>query len=168
MEQSVASEPVYKFFQALYDEESKRFEELESRARLYFSIASLYVGAIAFKFDDVIKFVGRAQVPAAVIVIDGAAFVVAVLFCVLAMQVRKYEGISDPDEILNAFDEEGVPSDDDFYDDRVVDYSVAIAKNSGVNNRVAGWLSVSGFSILLGVAGQVALFVYIAFRQIRG
>jgi len=33
----VVSEPIYKFFQALYDEEAKRFAELESRARLYFS-----------------------------------------------------------------------------------------------------------------------------------
>ncbi|HEV7489052.1 MAG TPA: hypothetical protein VGQ65_25555 [Thermoanaerobaculia bacterium] len=164
----MASEPIYKFFQALYEEESKRFAELESRARLYFSIASLYVGAIAFKFDDVIKFVNRAHVPAVVIVLDGAAFVVAILFCVLAMQVRKYEGISDPDEILNGFDEDGVPNDIEFYDDRVIDYSVAIAKNSAVNNRVATWLSVSGFSILAGVAGQVILFVYIAIQQIRG
>ena len=164
----MASEPIYKFFQALYEEESKRFAELESRARLYFSIASLYVGAIAFKFDDVIKFVNRAHVPAVVIVVDGAAFVVAILFCVLAMQVRKYEGISDPDEILNGFDEDGVPNDIDFYDDRVIDYSVAIAKNSAVNNRVATWLLVSGFSILAGVAGQVVLFVYIAIQQIRG
>lgn len=164
----MATEPVYKFFQALYDEEAKRYAELESRARLYFSIASLYVGAIAFKFDDVIKFVARAHVPAAAIVLDGSAFVVAVLFCVLAMQVRTYEGIADPDVILNGFDEDGVPGDVDFYDDRVVDYSVATARNSMVNNRVATWLSVSGFSILAGVAGQVVLFVYIAVQQIRG
>ena len=64
----------------------------------------------------------------------------------------KYEGISDPDEILNGFDEDGVPTDVDFYDDRVIDYSVAIAKNSAVNNRVATWLSVSGFSILAGAS----------------
>jgi len=85
---AVVSEPIYKFFQALYDEEAKRFAELESRARLYFSVASLYVGAIAFKFDDVVKLIARVNLPAVFIVLDGALFIVAILFCVLAMQVR--------------------------------------------------------------------------------
>ena len=164
----MVSEPIYKFFQALYDEEAKRFAELESRARLYFSIASLYVGAIAFKFDDVVKLVGRINLPAVHIVLDGALFIVAILFCVLAMQVREYEGIAAPYDILHLFEVEGVPSDGDFFHDRIVDYAVAVKRNSRINNRIAIWLSVSGFSILSGVAGQVLMFVYIAIRQVRG
>ena len=105
---AVVSEPIYKFFQALYDEETKRFAELESRARLYFSIASLYVGAIAFKFDDVVKLVA---LPSTLIVIDGVLFVVSVLFCVLAMQLRKYEGIAEPYDILHSLQVESVPTD---------------------------------------------------------
>ena len=163
----MASEAIYEFFQTLFEEEGKRYAELEARARLYFSIASLYVGAIAFKFDDVIKFIGKANIPAVAVVLNGAAFVVAVLFCVFAMQVRTYEGVADPDDILKGFDDTGVPTDLEFYDDRVVDYTVAIARNSRVNNRVATWLSVSGFSILVGVGGQVLLFLYIAVQEIR-
>ena len=164
----MVSEPIYKFFQALYDEEAKRFAELESRARLYFSIASLYVGAIAFKFDDVVKLVGRVNLPAVFIVLDGALFVVAILFCVLAMQVRKYEGIADLTDIIDEFSKDGVPADGEFFRRRIVDYEFATKRNSAVNNRVASWLSVSGFSILSGVAGQILPFVYIAVRQIGG
>jgi len=164
----VVSEPIYKFFQALYDEETKRFAELESRARLYFSIASLYVGAISFKFDDVVRLVARVNLSPVLIVVDEALFIVAVLFCVLAMQVRKYERIADPDELLDEFEAEDDLFDEQFFEDRIIDYSVATQRNAAANNRVALRLAVSAFSILAGVAGQILLFVYVAVQQIRG
>jgi hypothetical protein len=162
----MVSEAIYKFFQALYDEETKRFAELDSRARLYFSIASLYIGAIAFKFDDVLKLVARVNVPPVFIIVDGAFFIVAVLFCVVAMQLRRYEGIANPYDVLETLQAENTPTEGEFFKARVVDYSVAAKHNSRINNRIAIWLAVSGFSILCGVAGQVLMFVYIAVRQI--
>lgn len=61
-----------------------------------------------------------------------------------------------------------MPADGEFFRRRIVDYEFATKRNSAVNNRVASWLSVSGFSILSGVAGQILLFVYVAVRQIGG
>lgn len=164
----MASEAIYKFFQTLYDEETKRFAELESKARLYFSIASLYVGAIAFKFDDVVKLFKGVNLPAVLIVLDGTLFILAVLFCVLAMQTRNYEGIAEPYDVLHSFQTDTAPADADFFEARMVDYTVAAKRNSKINDRVAIWLSVPGFSILAGVAGQILMFTYIAIRQIRG
>ena len=164
----MVSEAVYKFFQTLHDEETKRFAEHESRARLYFSIASLYVGAIAFKFEDVVRLFASVRMPSFLIAADGALFVVAILFCVLAMQKRNYEAIAAVEEVLAELQSESGLSDEQFFEYRLIDYSVATRRNADVNRRVATWLAVAGFSVLAGVAGQVLLFVYIVIQQIKG
>jgi hypothetical protein len=53
----MATQAQYGVFLYLYEDENKRYEHLQDRAKLYLSTASIYLGAIAFKVDDVLRLV---------------------------------------------------------------------------------------------------------------
>jgi hypothetical protein len=153
----MATEKQYQFFKALYDEESKRYEQLESRAKLYITILTFYLAAIAFKLDDVLQFFKLFSIPRLLAVVAGLAFVSALLSCVIAILIRSYETPVNPEALLNSLPS-SPPSDEDFFDDRIVDYAVATNHNSDQNDRAANALQIAGWLLVVGVALHVAIF----------
>jgi hypothetical protein len=65
----MGSEFQYKVFKDTYDEENSRYTELEKRGQFYFGLQTFYLGAIAFKLDDVLKFAATTSVPSVFFVI---------------------------------------------------------------------------------------------------
>jgi hypothetical protein len=156
----MATESQYEFFRLLYQEETDRYNELEQRARLYFTVISFYLGAIAFKFADLAPFLKAAHVPIGATMFVAACMIVSLTFCVLGVQIRTYEGIAESKDVVNSMGETP-PSDADFFDARVADFVVATQRNSTQNDRVATYLSISAVSLALAMIGQVVILVFV-------
>jgi hypothetical protein len=162
----VATELQYGIFKSLYDEEAERYSELEGRAKIYFSVLSLYLGFLAFKIDDVRKFSDNFHVPIWLFLAGGFILVVSLLVTVLAIRIMTYEGLFDPEEVLE--DSESWPAKDaDFLDDRIVDLAIATNRNSNQNNRTANVLSVSALLLFVGVVFHLVVFA-VALLQSSG
>ncbi len=125
----MATEKQYQFFKALYDEENRRHSELADRAKMYIGIVTLYVGAISFKIEDITKFAKNENVPVWLFLLVGAIFLGALLFSVWAIFVRDYESIVDPEALAEQFGT-AMPTEDDFFSARIVDFAVAVNRNS--------------------------------------
>lgn len=154
----MATENQYKFYRALYEEENARYGLLEARARLYLTILTFYLGALAFKLADVKVFFLEFGIPLPVGMAAGLAFVIALLCCISSILIREYEAITDPEELIASLGP-NPPRDEDFFDDRIVDMAVATNRNSRQNDRAANALQAAGWLMAAGVVLHVAVFV---------
>ena len=154
----MATENQYKFYRALYDEENGRYGLLEARAKLYLIILTFYLGALAFKLSDVKVFFTEFGIPLSLALSAGLAFLCALLCCIYSILIREYEAITDPEELIASLGKQP-PTDDDFFDDRIVDMAVATNRNSGQNDRAANALQVAGWLMAVGVVLHVIVFV---------
>jgi hypothetical protein len=156
----MATEAQYQIFKELYDEESKRYSELDGKAKLYITIITFYLGAIAFKFKDVLEFTSPTSYAKWLYSAIALVLVAALLCTVNAMRVRVFEGICDPVKLIKEFGDTP-PTDDDFRDDRIADLAVATNRNFAQNNKIASSLSwASGFILLAGII-QFCLFLMV-------
>jgi hypothetical protein len=85
----MATQTQYEVFRAEYDEESQRAEGLESRAKLYLSIITAYLGVIGFKVEDLLKFLDKFHVPVVLYLVMALILIVALLCTIWAMGIRK-------------------------------------------------------------------------------
>jgi len=151
----MATEKQVAFFQSLYDIERERTASLRETAKNYVSLSSLYSAFIIFVTEKL--------QPTSVITksLFGAAIItmlLAFLAALLVTQVATFEALTDPDEVINQFGVEP-PTDADFFDNRIADYSVATQRNRIVNERKARYLAVAGYLILAGLAIHAAYFL---------
>jgi hypothetical protein len=154
---NMATEIQYRVFKEIYDDESERYSDLGTRSNLYLTLITFYLGVILLKFDDVSKFINLFRVSMVLFLSIGALLVLALLFTALALGIREYEGICDPEEVIQNFGKDR-PSDEDFLDDRIVDLAVATNRNSKQNDRVAALLQWAARLIALAVLLQVLVF----------
>jgi hypothetical protein len=157
----MATQSQYEFFKLLYQDETDRYKELDERAKLYFTVISFYLGAVAFKLKDVGDFLKAAHVPVSIVIAIAACLTVAVALCVLGVQIRTYEGITEPRDVLQSYGEVQ-PTDGEFFDARIADFMVATERNSVQNDRVATYLALSGGAIALAMIIQIGIIVYLA------
>ena len=161
----MATETQYAFFKSVYDEENVRYTQLESRAKFYLTIQTFYLGAIAFKFDDIQKFSAALSVPPILFITGGLLVVLGLLLTVLATRIRAYEAPTDLQELLESFGSS--PTDSDFLDDRLADLAVATDRNSIANDKVANLLTYAGILLFSAVAVHFVTFVYAYIHQLR-
>jgi hypothetical protein len=154
----MATEFLYDFFRNLYEEESERYGQLEVRARLYITILVFYLGAVGLNAKDMLALTGQSYAARVLVSASGIAFILALSSCLIAIKMRKYEGLSDPNELIDSFGGT-LPSDDDFREDRIVDFAVATERNAAQNDRVARALSWAIIFIFGGVALHVTAFL---------
>jgi hypothetical protein len=85
----MATQAQYGVFLYLYEDENKRYEHLQDRAKLYLSIASIYLGAIAFKVDDVLRLVTQFRIPVWLWLMTGGILIAAVVLISWAVPSQK-------------------------------------------------------------------------------
>lgn len=130
------------FFRFLYDEEERRYGQLESRAKLYLSVIALFLATLIFKLDDAQKSIAILGAPWWLVLVEGILLATALAFVVIGVFIRVYEGVADPEDIVNGFGDEA-PSNESFFDDRIADYVVATVRNSAMNDRAARFLEIA-------------------------
>jgi hypothetical protein len=154
----MATKTQYDVFKAIYDEEIERHGTLENRAKLYLTILTFYLGAIAFKIEDILKFITRFHVPLWLYMAMALVLILALLLTVLATRIRSYEGICDPKKVLLSFGE-ATPTDEDFLDARIADLAVATNHNDQQNNKVGTYLEIASWLLFLAVLLQLTVFI---------
>src|SRR6266446_1254037 len=120
----MATEIQYKVFKEVFDEEQARYSHLATRASVYLTIITFYVGVVFFKFNELSNFAKEFKISPIWFLLVGLLLIIALLLVVLAISIRTYEGIFDPQKIINSFGKTP-PKDEDFLDERIVDLSVA-------------------------------------------
>jgi hypothetical protein len=153
----LATKTQYDVFRSVYDEESERHSGLEGRAKLYLTIITAYLGAVAFKTTDVLAFISKFNISFYWYLLLGVCLILALLLTVFAMGIRTYEGVFDPEAEIKSFGPKR-PSDEEFLDKRIVDLAVATNRNSDVNNRIATCLFYAGLLIFIAVCLQLVVF----------
>jgi hypothetical protein len=153
----MATKAQYEVFRGAYEEENERHSGLESRAKLYLTIITAYLGAVAFKTTDVLAFLKTFDIPFYWYLLLGICLILALLLAVCAMGIRKYEGVFDAEAEIKSFGDKP-PADEDFFDKRIVDLAVATNRNSAVNNRIATYLQWSGILVFVAVCLQLIVF----------
>jgi hypothetical protein len=153
---SVATEKQYLFFKALYDEETSRENHLQQLAKNYLSLITFYSAFILFVVE---KLRPDNKINTSIFVFAMLAMLIAFLFSLLSVQISNYEAVCHPEELFDQFGDEAT-SDEDFFDLRIADYSVACEANSTVNDGKALKLQIAGYSLLAGIAAS-ALYLLV-------
>jgi hypothetical protein len=154
----MATEVQYKVFKEVYDEETQRYSDLSARANLYLTIITFYLGVILLKIDDLFQFITTFGISVVWFLFLGVLLAFALLLTVMATRIREFEGICDPEKVIDGFGKKP-PTDADFLDDRIVGLSVATNRNSAQNENVARLLQWAALIIFLAALLQVAVFI---------
>jgi hypothetical protein len=155
----MATEIQYKVFRASYDEENTRYSHLENRAKLYLTIITFYLGAVAFKITDIASFASQFRIPITLYLVMALLLLVALLLTILATRIRTYEGVNDLENIVKSLGAVG-PTDEEFLDSCLIDLAVATNRNARINNKVASVLQWASYLLFLAVVCQLTIFLW--------
>lgn len=151
----MSSKEQYEVFKFIYDQEIARESTLLDRSKLYISLLTLYSGFVVFVVKD--------ARPASTIqwsIFAGAAILLAVAFLLSlrATYVANYEGVNNPEKII----EEELslsPTDEEFFLRRIADLAVACNRNSKINDARADRLHVAGIFMFSGIVLHTVYFL---------
>jgi hypothetical protein len=151
----MASEQQFEFFKSLYEAESRRAGVLAEHAKNNLGLATLYSAFILFVVEKQIVVTSLSK---ALFIATVLCMLMAFLLSLWATQVANYEACTVPKDVF-AFYGDKPPTDEEFFDDRIVDYSVASERNSLVNDKKARQLLFARYFLLLGVTLHASYFV---------
>lgn len=160
----MASEAQYEFFKFRYNEGQERCRELVARGQIFLSIVTLYIGFLSFKTSQSAATIESLTLKSSALMVKwsyGVTLVfllIALLLVILALGIYRYQSISDPVRIIEAFGATP-PTDDDFRDARIVDYAFAAKKNSEMNNKRAMLLRFATTFLFLAALAHVTFFI---------
>ena len=151
----MATEKQLEFFKSLYDEEGKRGQELHEHAKNNLGLATLYSAFILFVVE---KLRPDTTCSKAIFIATVLCMLAAFLLSLWATQISIYEAVNEPADVLAGYGERP-PKDEDFFDDRIADYTVAYERDSLVNDRKANQLLVARYFLLAGIALHACYFL---------
>ncbi len=85
----------------------------------------------------------------AILILGLFCFSLGLIFIINSLRIRDYEGVIDIDNYLIK-NNETFQSNEDFFEDRIADYIVAVERNEEVNNQKANLLIKARIGILCG------------------
>jgi hypothetical protein len=158
----MATKEQWEIFKYIHDQEAARYEALNSKGKVYLSLNTLYLGAVAFKADFWFVQASQTTISAILLVVLLAIFVSALCVTVAALGIYTYEGLADPEGIIRQFGDTP-PSNEEFYDDRIVDATVAANRNSATNDKRAALLTIASILLIAGILSHVLLITWILY-----
>jgi hypothetical protein len=153
---SVATQEQYEFFRTLYEDEEHRYEQLEARAKLYLSVITVFLAAVILKAEEVQKSASALKVPWWLLLAEAVLLATTLLFVVLGVLIRSYEAVTSPRDIIKSFGNKP-PSNEDFFDARIADFTVATERNVKVNDRAALFLTIAGILLALSMLSLISI-----------
>src|SRR5947209_7453802 len=121
------------FFESLYKAENKRSEILREHAKTNTGLATFYSAFVIFVIE---KLRPETWPTFAIFILTVSSLMIAFFLSLWATQIASYERVVDGTQLLRSFDE-GYPTEDRFFAERMVDYAVAAERNAVVNDRKA-------------------------------
>jgi len=164
----MATKEQYDFFKDQYLDEEKRYSDLTKRAEIYFSILSVLLTSIVFKIKDIFELFENSNsfnrtFSFIFFIIALGLFGSAFYFITRALRIKTYQAVIDFENFRNNLGETP-PTNEDFFDDRLIDYMYATEKNEIVNEERANDLAKALRFIL---AGFFTIFIFITIVLIQ-
>lgn len=152
----MATEKQMEFFKSLFDSESARTEFLRDTAKTYLTLSAFYSAFVIFVAE---KLRPAQLFPRLLFAGSIATMIAAFLLSLWVIQVATFVAPTHPNLV---FDEYGArpPSDAEFFDNRIINFSVAYEVNSKVNDSKARVLRVGGYAMLAGLVFHALFFLY--------
>lgn len=156
----MATEKQFEHFKYIYTQEEDRYKELISRANIYMAIVTFYLGFFATNFLppsfpiatlDIVKL--------SLLLLGFLVFITAFVFIIMSINIFRHEVLADPKSIIESYGET-VPKDEDFFDDRIIEFAASTIKNRNINNNRAIKLKHSAVLMLIGVILHVVLLLF--------
>jgi hypothetical protein len=150
----VATKQQYQVFKSVYDEELKRFNDLQNVSKLYLTILALFLFGSAAKAGDTLA--GAAPAWRDTYFVAAACFALSFVTVIVSIGIQDYETMTDLSEVFDEFGD-SPPTDEEFLDFRLADMAAATKTNCKENDyrakllRFASWLLVAGVVLALVV-----------------
>ena len=140
----MATKEQYEIFKAIYDEETDRYADLRNTAKLFASICSFLIGALAFKVPAL--FLSQALYAKIIFAVAVGAFFIALLLLVKSLGISSYETMFSPRSVATR-----LATDDEFFEDRIADIVVANERNWATNRRRSRVIQIAMYAMFAGV-----------------
>lgn len=131
----MATREQFEFYKSLYKEEDHRSQELDSRAKFYFTVISAFLGALLLKATEFHTLVRAFGIPKSILILETVLLLAALAFVVISMSIRRHQSIANGADI---FHRDVVLADKDFYDDQIINYNHATQCYRKKNDQAAG------------------------------
>jgi hypothetical protein len=154
-QEPMATEQQFLFFKSMHDAESSRSKVLQEHSKNNLSLVTLYSAFILFVAD---KLKPVSTLTKAIFIATIACMLAAFLLSLWATKISIYEAVARPRSILEGFGDTP-PTNEEFFDDRIVDYIVAYERNLRVNDGKAYFLEIARYMLLVGILLQACYFV---------
>lgn len=149
------------FFKSLYDGEMRRYIFLNDHAKNNLTLVTIYSAFMIFVVE---KFKPTDFTSRSFFVLSIASMAISFLISLHATNVAIYEAVSNPADIIEKFGT-NPPTDEEFFDARILDYTVAYERNAIVNTSKARWLTTARYMLLIGVFCHASYFIYRSWQQ---
>ena len=164
----MATKAQFDVFKDAYNAEDERHNHLGTRANVYITVVTFFLGALFFRIDVFLKITSESMEALIALLFTWCCLFVSLLFAFISLQIRDFELPFVPSEAAEELDEDGM-TEDEFLDNRVVDFSVVLDRNLEANNRIGTWLELAGYALLIGLTCAIifltiALFVPVALK----
>ncbi|MBP2236300.1 hypothetical protein J2Z31_002814 [Sinorhizobium kostiense] len=144
------------FFKSVYEEEEKRTATLLEHSRSNVTLVTLYSGFALFVLEKQAD--GLSAMGFTLFAVALGAMAASFFLSLLVTNIATYEALTDPEEIIAKLGPTP-PTNEEFFDARIIDYTAAYHRNSAVNDGKAEWLSLARYALLLGVVLHASFFV---------
>lgn len=159
----MATEKQFEHFKYIYTQEEERYKELISRANIYMAIVTFYLGFFATNFLPTTKPSFSIEmfeiIKLSLLLLGFLVFITAFVFIIMSINIYRHEVLADPKVIIDNYGETA-PKDEDFFDDRVIEFAASTIKNRNINNNRAIKLKYSAVLMLIGVILHVVLLLF--------
>jgi hypothetical protein len=150
----MATKDQYDFFKEQYLDEEKRYDDLTKRGEIYFSLLSILLTGIVFNVKDIHDILLKGEQvekisSTLVLIVAFLLFAVGFLFIANSLRIRTFEAVTDLNDYLDKLKDDP-PTNEDFFDDRIVDYIEAIGFNEQINTKRANDLAIALKFIMAG------------------
>jgi len=143
------------FFQYIFASESERTKFLRATATSYLTLSAFYS---AFVFFVTEKLRPVQQLPKLLFAGAVVSMIVAFVLSLWVVQLSKFMVPTRPREIIENYGE-SEPTDEEFFDKRIAELTVAYERNCEVNDRKALVLKLGGYALLVGLVFHALFFL---------
>ena len=150
--------------QGSLQEESRR-EELATRANVFLSVVTLFLGSLFFNLKAVLLLAQSGRIARYALFGAWGSFFVALASIVISLFVRKFEAPFDPVNVIEGMGD-GDVDDGAFFEARMLDMAVTTNTNMSINDRIASWLQLAGATILMGFSCAVLFLIAAALNPV--
>lgn len=156
----MATEAQCAFFRFLYEQEDAREDTINQYSKTLLSLTTLYSGFVIF----VVEKMAAMTLPMKIMFVATVASMLAGLIAtVWGSRLADFEGVNDPEKVINQYDNTEEMPDETFFDKRIADFAIATNRNSRINDKRAGSLLLASYFLVAGILCHAIFFMIALF-----